>query len=217
MVFSDEVMKNKDWLKGSGSSDTFTLNPHKLLGVPLQCSMLLTPHKGHLLFAKANSLQAEYLFHDNPYDLGAGTIGCGRRPDATKVFLAWKFYGKEGLGDRVDRALQITDQFTDIVRQRKGFVLVQDPSSFLQICFWFVPSAIQKVNDEILSKITKELHKRVNLTGEFLVDRSPLIGVPDFFRVVVNAPTVSLHRDLERLLDLIEEEASTVDWNLVLS
>lgn len=93
-MFSDRVKQETDWFDGSGLADTFTLNPHKLLGVPLQCSMLVTPHKGHLLFAQANSLKADYLFHGNPYDLGAGTIGCGRRPDAAKVFLAWKFYGK---------------------------------------------------------------------------------------------------------------------------
>ncbi|CAO3650076.1 unnamed protein product [Mucor fragilis] len=85
-VFSDKVRAEKDWFDGSELADTFTLNPHKLLGVPLQCSMLVTPHQGHLLFAKANSLRADYLFHGNPYDLGAGTIGCGRRPDAAKVF-----------------------------------------------------------------------------------------------------------------------------------
>lgn len=197
------------------------MNPHKLLGVPLQCSMLVTPHKGHLLFAQANSLKADYLFHGNPYDLGAGTIGCGRRPDAAKVFLAWKYYGKNGLGSRVDRAIGSAKGFTEIVRTREHFKLVVDPSPFLQVCFWFVPPLLELQTNKqeyniAMSKITRELHRRVNQSGEFLVDHAPLHGVPDFFRIVVNAPTVNLNRDLERLLDAIEEANATVDWSTIL-
>ncbi|CEJ04597.1 hypothetical protein G6F70_007736 [Rhizopus microsporus] len=224
VAFSDKVMKTTSWLEGSEHADTFTLNPHKLLGVPLQCSMLLTPHEGHLLFAKSNSSQADYLFHGNEYDIGAGTIGCGRRPDATKMFMAWKYYGKDGLGGRIDKALSLASQFTSMVRERKGFKLVQDPSPFLQVCFWFVPPSIEKHVESLkgkeyslcLSRITRHLHQQIQEKGEFLVDHSPLEGIPDFFRVVINAPTLSLHRDLERLLDVIEEVNASVDWSELL-
>lgn len=214
-IFSDKVRKERDWFDGSELADTFTLNPHKLLGVPLQCSMLITPHQGHLLFAQANSLRADYLFHGNPFDLGAGTIGCGRRPDAAKVFLAWKFYGQQGLGARVDRALASANEFTKLVKERSSFVLVKDPSPFLQICFWFVPPGLDEKQID-LSIVTRELHRRVNQSGEFMVDHAPLVGKSDFFRIVVNAPTVNLHRDLERLLDAIEEVNATIDWNTIL-
>lgn len=214
-IFSEKVAVERNWFDGSELADTFVLNPHKLLGVPLQCSMLITPHKGHLLFAQHNNLAADYLFHGNPYDLGAGTIGCGRRPDALKVFLAWKFYGRQGFANRVDRALQTTKEFTDLVRARANFKLVVDPSPFLQICFWFVPPNLPSGLN--LSKVTRELHRRINEKGEFLVDHAPLKGVPDFFRIVVNNPTVNLYRDLERLLDAIEEaNASIQGWNLFL-
>jgi glutamate decarboxylase len=162
-----------------------------------------------LLFAQANSLKADYLFHGNPFDLGAGTMGCGRRPDATKMFLAWKFYGQQGFGDRVDRALRSANEFTQLVKDRSRFVLVKNPSPFLQVCFWFVPQDYQ--GD--LSVVTRELHRRVNQSGEFLVDHAPLVGQADFFRIVINAPTVSVHRDLERLLDAIEEANTKVDWS----
>ncbi|KAI9342702.1 pyridoxal phosphate-dependent transferase [Pilaira anomala] len=213
-IFSDKVKQEKNWFEGSELADSFTLNPHKLLGVPLQCSMLITPHDGHLLFAQANSTKADYLFHGNPYDLGAGTIGCGRRPDATKVFLAWKFYGQQGLGARVDKALHSATEFTKIVRERPHFQLVVDPSPFLQICFWYLPPQLDTStkDNRVLSIVTRELHKRVNQSGEFLVDHAPLKGVPDFFRVVVNAPTVNLHRDLEKLLDAIEQANESIDW-----
>lgn len=209
-VFSENA---KGMLNGSAHVDTFTLNPHKLLGVPLQCSMLLTPHEN--LFTTSNGLNADYLFHGNPYDLGAGTLGCGCRPDSVKMFLAWKFYGKEGFGKRMDRALRLANQFTDMVRERPNFVLVCDPSPFLQICFWFVPPTLAN-QKKSLSLVTRELHKRVIESGKFLVDHSPLEGVPDFFRVVVNSPTVRLHADLQELLDVIEQTSESVDWSQLL-
>lgn len=198
------------------------MNPHKLLGVPLQCSMLLTPHNGHLMFAQVNSLKADYLFHGNPVDLGAATIGCGRRPDAVKIFLAWKFYGKQGLGQRVDRALLSASDFMAIVRERPGFILVKDPCPFLQICFWYVPDALKEkvaswksnatyqVN---MAKVTRVIQQNVNHSGAFLVDHAPLPELPDFFRIVINAPTVNVDRDLVVLLDIIESVSTSVDWN----
>ncbi|KAG0166952.1 hypothetical protein DFQ30_006542 [Apophysomyces sp. BC1015] len=214
VTFSEKLMKSTDWLDGSGLADTFTLNPHKLLGVPLQCSMLLTPHRGHLLFSQVNSLKADYLFHGNSFDLGAGTIGCGRRPDALKVFLAWKLYGRQGLGGRIERALQAAATFTDVVRERqdRGFLLVKYPSPFLQVCFWFVPHGVSK---DRLSVVTRILHQRVNKKGDFLVDHAPLKDQPDFFRVVINAPTVNVHRDLVQLLDAIEDASREVEWEQV--
>ncbi|KAI9318089.1 pyridoxal phosphate-dependent transferase [Dichotomocladium elegans] len=223
-IFSRKVREKLGLLDGSGLADTFTLNPHKLLGVPLQCSMLITPHKGHLLFATTNTLQADYLFHGNPYDLGPGTMGCGRRPDALKFFLAWKFYGENGLGARVDRAIEAAARFTDLVRSRPGFELVADPSAFCQVCFRYIPPVLapqidgwsEGVRRENLSRIVQVLHQEVNHTGDFLVDHAPLSGQAHFFRIVINAPTVNVYRDLAGLLDAIEDASKAVDWSKIL-
>jgi glutamate decarboxylase len=46
-----------------------------------------------------------------------------------------------------------------------------------------------------------------------MVDYAPLVGLPDFFRIVINAPTVDCDRDLVRLLDAIEGHAKeVVEW-----
>ncbi|CAO3623252.1 unnamed protein product [Cunninghamella blakesleeana] len=224
-VFSENVLKTKDWFKGSDLLDSFTINPHKLLGVPLQCSMLLTPH-GHQLFAKVNSLKADYLFHGgHDYDLGNGGMGCGRRGDALKFFLAWKFYGKKGFGHRIDKALNASQEFMNQVRGRKGFQLVKDPCPFLQVCFWYIPTSILREDDQRLDKwvkdnvyyknmtiITQTIHQKINQSGVFLVDHAPLNDLPNFFRVVINAPTVDVERDLIHLLDTIEKVGNTIDW-----
>src|SRR6202035_3157745 len=129
-------------------------------------------------FSKHNTLKANYLFHGNPYDLGEGTLGCGRRPDAVKMFLTWKYYGRRGLGDRIDQALATAGKFSMRGKEReaKGFGLVKDPCPFLQICFWYIPPVFaSKAQDEIdLSKITRTIHQRINQSGEFMIDYAPL-------------------------------------------
>ena len=77
-----------------GRADSVTWNPHKSLGVPLQCSAFLTKHEG--LLASCNSTKASYLFqqdkvgYDVSYDTGDKSIQCGRLNDAFKLWLMWK-------------------------------------------------------------------------------------------------------------------------------
>ena len=54
--------KHKYKMKGIENVDSITWNPHKLLHVPLQCSLLLTRHKD--IFSKCNSYHASYLFQE---------------------------------------------------------------------------------------------------------------------------------------------------------
>ena len=75
-------------------ADSVTWNPHKSLGVPLQCSAFLTRH--HDLLLKSNSTKANYLFqqdkvnYDVSYDTGDKSIQCGRLNDVLKLWLMWK-------------------------------------------------------------------------------------------------------------------------------
>lgn len=74
--------KKEQLLLGIADADSLSWNPHKSLGVPLQCSMLLTRHEG--LLHKCNSANADYLFqqdkfYDTNYDSGDKSVQCGRK------------------------------------------------------------------------------------------------------------------------------------------
>ncbi len=74
-------------------ADSVTWNPHKLLGVPQQCSTFLTRHTDLLL--EANSASASYLFqkdkfYDPKWDVGDKYLQCGRRADVLKFWLMWQ-------------------------------------------------------------------------------------------------------------------------------
>ena len=66
----------KGLMKGVELADSVTWNPHKGMGVPIQCSaLILNNHLGEL--EKSNSSDAEYLFQKNEgseYDFGDKTL-----------------------------------------------------------------------------------------------------------------------------------------------
>ncbi|KAJ7218363.1 pyridoxal phosphate-dependent transferase [Mycena pura] len=126
-------------LAGVEHADSVTFNPHKLLAVPLICSFLLLRNRTSL---KANNLGADYLFHGNKYDLGDGTTGCGRRPDAFKFFLAWQASGSNGFGRSIDQALAQSARLVELIKSEPNLELVLDHDSTTpQVCFRYVRNA----------------------------------------------------------------------------
>ena len=68
--------KQKNLMKGANRADSFCWNPHKMLGIPLQCSIVLSKVEGS--FMAANSYKADYLFQPDKNnakaDLGNRTL-----------------------------------------------------------------------------------------------------------------------------------------------
>lgn len=96
-------------LHGSHLANSIATNPHKMLGAPVTCSVLLGADMRQ--FHAANTLPAGYLFHsdnddDNEspslstdvHDLADLTPQCGRRGDILKLALSWTYYGATGFG-----------------------------------------------------------------------------------------------------------------------
>jgi sulfinoalanine decarboxylase/sulfinoalanine decarboxylase/aspartate 1-decarboxylase len=119
---------------GSERAHTTTWNIHKMLGVPLPSSVLLTREPG-LLYDTFNQT-ATYLFQQDKEDLNLGTrsIQCGRRNDAFKAWAAWKHRGDEGFGRRVDHLFDLARYTADIVRNDPAMKLSKEPES-VTACF----------------------------------------------------------------------------------
>lgn len=229
IVFSESEYA-KQVMAGSNLADSITVNPHKALGIPTTCSFLLLPDVR--LLQKANSLNAPYLFHSTPgsstdlenaenepeptlfYDLADGTMGCGRRPDALKLYLGWSWFGKEGYSKRIDHARAVAGHLATSIQNSPNFYLVSsNPPPFLQVCFYYIPVSaerqgdeypVQSLNDEKTTQITRSLVKQLHKSGKFLVDYAPG-PYGEFFRVVVNSPLVgsevvdSLVKEIEKI------------------
>lgn len=101
-------------LNGIEAANSIVINPHKLLAVPQQCSMLLVTDPD--ILHRCHSRGAEYLFqkdkyYDASYDVGDKYLQCGRKCDVFKFWLMWKakvsrlIYSKYFVGSRSKDAM----------------------------------------------------------------------------------------------------------------
>lgn len=126
--------RHRHLLDGSERSHSFTWDAHKLLGVPLSCSAILTRERG-LLHASLNE-KASYLFQsdEDDYDLGTLSLQCGRRNDALKLWAAWQHHGAHGFGERIDRLFDLAHYAAERIDATPGLRLCQWPEAG-NVCF----------------------------------------------------------------------------------
>lgn len=203
--------KHKYLLDGSGRADSITWNPHKMLSVPLHCTLLMIKEKGHLsdMFSK----QAKYIFHGESLDLGTKTPQCGRKPDAFKLWLSWKRHGRVGFEKRVNHAFTLVNYFVGRIKENKNFMLLAEPDC-LKVCFWYVPPSLREqdkdsIPREQLAEIIKTIHGRLKQDGKVLIDFAPLedLGLPVFFRVIVTSPKLGSD-DIDFIMSEIERHGA---------
>lgn len=186
-------------LAGSANANSITVNPHKMLNVPVPCSFLLT--NDIAVFQRANTLRAGYLFHDklaedeegeedNIWDLADLTLQCGRRGDSLNLALAWIYYGDSGFARHVDHAFDTAAYLASLIQNAGVFALLSsNPPPCLQVCFYYAPDGGVLPDDkEENTRRTREMAPRLVERG-FMVDYAP--GERgSFFRVVVNTQTL---------------------------
>ncbi|KAI3339241.1 glutamate decarboxylase [Ustulina deusta] len=191
-------------IAGVERANTITVNPHKMMNVPVTCSFLLT--RDLAVFHHANTLPAGYLFHgddedDNDgtnaheettekeyWDLADLTLQCGRRGDSLKLALAWIYYGAAGFEEQIDHAFDMAALLTSLVETADNFVLLSsNPPPCLQVCFYHAPGRVLDSNAEANTRRTKTMVRNLVSRG-FMVDYAPGEN-GSFFRVVVNCQT----------------------------
>lgn len=138
--------KYRSLLKGLERSNSFSWNPHKSLGAPLQCALFLTRHAE--LLPQCNSTAVHYLFqqdkfYDVSYDTGNKSVQCGRKIDAFKFWIMLKARGYGSFGRLIDHAMDISKLFMLKMQQRQGFRLVLDEYQYTNICFWYIPKSLR--------------------------------------------------------------------------
>ncbi|KAL7273820.1 Glutamate decarboxylase 2 [Rhizina undulata] len=203
VAFSD----NLRWkLKGVEKADSVTMNPHKMLNVPVTCSFLLTGDRRK--FSAATSLKAGYLFHeahdgeDEVFDLAQMTMGCGRRADSMKLAFGWIYYGREGYQRRVDHAFEMASYFADALSKKNFHLVSQNPPPCLQVCFYYTPAGVLSDSADKNTRITRAIAADLIRKG-FMIDYSPDPTKGEFFRAVVNSRTQK--ETVDALIRAIEE------------
>ncbi|CAL8465172.1 g4707 [Coccomyxa elongata] len=206
---------HRDLMAGCERSDSLSWNPHKMMGLPLQCSVFLTQHEG--ILKRTNASGASYLFQPDKLhselDLGDKTIQCGRRPDAFKLWFAWKAYGDGGYESRLDHAMSLARYLEEkILQDGHAFVLVH-PRSYTNVCFYWIPPSMRpfcleratESEKQELGNVAPRLKSHMQAVGDAMIGFQPLGSWPNFFRIVFASAWTLQVKDLDLLLKRMDD------------
>ncbi|XP_065132476.1 glutamate decarboxylase 1 isoform X1 [Paramisgurnus dabryanus] len=203
--------KHRLKMQGIERADSVTWNPHKMMGVPLQCSAILVKKKG--LLQECNQLCAEYLFqpdkqYDMSYDTGDKSIQCGRHVDIFKLWLMWKAKGSEGFEAQVNHCLENAEYLYYKLKRRADFQLVfKGKPEHSNVCFWYLPKRVQRMplgpeRDKELHMVAPKIKAKMMEEGLIMIGYQPLGDKVNFFRCVFSNPATR-REDVDFLLEEI--------------
>ncbi|XP_068942429.1 glutamate decarboxylase 2 [Petaurus breviceps papuanus] len=204
--------KHRWKLNGVERANSVTWNPHKMMGVPLQCSALLVREEG--LMQSCNQMHASYLFqqdkhYDLSYDTGDKALQCGRHVDVFKLWLMWRAKGTTGFEAQIDKCLELAEYLYNLIKNREGYEMVFDGKpQHTNVCFWYIPPSLRHMenNEERMSRLLKVapvIKARMMEYGTTMVSYQPLGDKVNFFRMVISNPAAT-HQDIDFLIEEIE-------------
>uniref|UniRef100_A0A8C5SH15 Glutamate decarboxylase 1 n=1 Tax=Laticauda laticaudata TaxID=8630 RepID=A0A8C5SH15_LATLA len=204
--------KHRHKLNGIERANSVTWNPHKMMGVLLQCSAILLREKGVL--QGCNQMCAGYLFqqdkqYDITYDTGDKAIQCGRHVDIFKFWLMWKAKGTVGFENQINKCLELSEYLYNKIKNRQEFEMVfEGEPEHTNVCFWYIPPSLRGMPDseerrEKLHRVAPKIKALMMETGTTMVGYQPQGEKVNFFRMVISNPAAS-KSDIDFLIEEIE-------------
>ena len=199
--------KYKHLMSGIERADSLTWDPHKLMGVPLTCSVLLTPHLGALGESCSYIKSAHYLFHEpgEEYDLGRKSLQCGRRVDALKLWIEWKSCGTSGWRARVEHYAELATELEKLINKHPDLELVCE-RAFTNVCLRY-RGTMSDENE--INLFNEKLRQQMVRKGDFMVSLAK-IGEKTVLRPVICNPAID-SESLSGFIGEIIRIASTID------
>jgi aromatic-L-amino-acid decarboxylase len=177
-------------------ADSIGVNPHKWLGVPMDCSVLWTRREDD--FRQAFSLVPEFLRSpDDAVNLSEVSIPLGRRFRALKLWAVLRCYGRVGLERRLREHVRLAELFEGWVREEPGWE-VTAPRHFSLVCFRYHGS--DEENERLL--------ERVNDSGEVFLSHTRFAGRYQLRLAVGNFRTTE--EDVRLAWDVLRREAAAL-------
>lgn len=183
--------KCRHLMDGIEKTDSFGWNAHKLMNIPLICSVLLVKKRGTLQ-SNITDINTTYIFHDidATEDLGKKSIQCGRRVDAVKLWFAWKYFGEDGYSKRIENLIEIAMYAEEIVKGNTKLQLLAPRQSFT-VCFRYIPSEETDLNAFNIS-----LREALRKSGKALLNYGYIGKTVTLRLVITNGEMEKLDVDL---------------------
>jgi len=180
------VPECRHWLDGVELADSFVVNPHKMMMVPLDCSLFYTAHPA--LLRSAFSLEVEYLKTDavDAVDFMDYGLALGRRFRALKLWFVMRYFGRDGLIAILRENIRMATWLGEQIAADDRFDLAA-PAAMGLVCFRLRSG----------DAATRELMRRINSSGRFFVSHTVLAGRFTIRAAIGNIRT--RQRDVEEL------------------
>lgn len=191
------MLPEMKWItKGWESADSIVINPHKWLFTPMDLSVYFT-RKPEIL-KQAFSLTPEYLKTnkdaevDNLMDYG---IQLGRRFRSLKLWFIIRYFGVEGLTDRIKHHIELAQEFAGWIDNENDFERMA-PVPFSTVCFRYNPG--NKTESE-LNELNEKLLEEINASGKIFLSHTKLDG-----KFVIRLTIGSIRHERRHILEAWE-------------
>lgn len=162
------------WItKGWERADSIVINPHKWMFTPMDLSLYFT-RKPEIL-KQAFSLVPEYLKTkqddevENLMDYG---IQLGRRFRSLKLWFIIRYFGVDGLSERIKYHIQLAKELAKWIDNEKDLERLA-PVPFSTVCFRYNPG---NKTEEELNKLNEKLLEDINASGKVFLSHTKLNG-----------------------------------------
>jgi len=194
-------------LAGCDRADSLVLNPHKWLFTPFDLSVLYCRHMD--LLRRAFSLVPEYLRTPEQDQVRSGSdygVQLGRRFRALKLWMIIRYFGREGLAERIREHCRLGKLFASWVEESPDWEMMA-PVPFALVCFRACPP-VEGETEEVIAKQLDALNEAimggVNANGEAFLSHTKLNDKLTLRLSIGNIRTAERH--VRRAWELLNEQ-----------
>ena len=195
--------EKREYFAGWERADSIVTNPHKWLFTPFDLSVLYC--RDLEILKQAFSLVPEYLKTNDESTVKNGMdygIQLGRRFRALKLWFVMRYFGREGLIDRIREHCRLAEMFASWVEDSPDFEMLA-PVPFALVCFRACPDGTAD-----LDALNERIMNEVNASGEAYLSHTKLNG--NFtLRLSVGSIRVE-EQHLKKVWDLLNEHLNGV-------
>ena len=208
LAFSEQ---HKDKLRGIELANSITFDPHKWMFVPFACGATFVRDGGGVL-RDSFDITPEYLNEDRggadvQYDFFRyGQMGT-RRFNALKLWMAFKFMGRGGYGETVERHIELTQHLASRLDELPDFERVGQIETAV-CCFRYLPERVRVLGPEEQDRIQGRLQQRIEKSGQAFFPSTILHG-RRALRVNINS-YLTERRHVDDLIELLQTEGKAL-------
>ena len=205
MAFS---AKHKMKLRGIELADSITFDPHKWMFVPFACGAVLVREGGSIL-RQAFDITPEYLNEDRggadvEFDFFRyGQMGT-RRFNSLKLWMTWKFMGRQGYAEVIERQIGLTEYFAEAIDALQDFEQLAQVESAV-CCFKWLPNEAKSRDGDYQDRLQQRLQQRIEKSGEAWITTTVLHG-RRALRLNINS-FLTETRHIDDLVNLLKRES----------